>query len=178
MAATPFLKNASTDPAQALFQEFAQEATITRRVLDRVPEETLDWRPHPVSMSLGTLALHIARSPGFFIQWIAVDAVDLTDAPRSEARSRTEILQAHQASVEAVVGALRSAGEQGLLGSSTLRKNGATFMTMPKLAIVRTLVINHSIHHRGQLSLYLRLLGVPVPAIYGASADEAPFQRT
>ena len=178
MAATPFLKKASTNPAVALFQEFVQEATITQHVLDRVPEGPLGWRPHPVSMSLGTLALHIANSPRHFIKWIETDVVDLTETPRHEARSHADILQAHQASVEAVRQALRDAGEAGLLGSCKLRKNGATFMTMPKLAIVRTLVINHSIHHRGQLVLYLRLLGVPVPAVYGSSADEAPFQRT
>jgi uncharacterized damage-inducible protein DinB len=178
MATTPFLTKASTNPAEMLLQEFSQEAAITRRVLDRVPEDQLAWRPHPKSMALGTLALHIANSPGFFIQWIAADAVELSQAARTEARSRSEIMAAHQGSVDAVVNGLRSASEDGLLGTCTLRKSGATFMTMPKLTIVRTLVINHSIHHRGQLSLYLRLLDVPVPAVYGASADEAPFQKT
>ena len=177
MAATPFLKKASTNPAEALIQEFPQEAAITRRVLERMPEEHLAWRPHPRSMSLGVIALHVANSPGFFIKWIAADAVDLTEASRPEARTRVEILAAHQGSFDAVMQALRAAGEEGLSGAVRLRKNGATFMTMPKMAVVRTLVINHTIHHRGQLLLYLRLLGVPVPAVYGASADEAPFQQ-
>ncbi|HEX6096670.1 MAG TPA: DinB family protein [Thermoanaerobaculia bacterium] len=178
MAATPFLKKASTNPAEAMLQEFIQEAAITRRVLDRVPEEQLAWRPDPKSMSLGMLALHIASSPAQIIKWVAVDSVDLKDVTRPQAQSKAEILQTHQASVDAVLQGLRAAGEEGLLGAVALRKNGATFMTMPKLAVVRTLVINHCIHHRGQLTLYLRLLGVPVPAVYGASADEAPFQRT
>jgi uncharacterized damage-inducible protein DinB len=176
MSTPPFLKRVSTNLVEATVQEFAQEAAITRRVLERVPADQLAWKPHPRSMSLGALALHVASGPGVFAGWLASDVVDLSDAKeKPQPDSLGEIFSAHERSVEAVKGALVSMGDEAIQGVCTLRKNGATFMKMPRLAVLRTLVMNHWIHHRGQLSVYLRLLDVPVPAMYGPSADEAPF---
>ena len=110
------------------------------------------------------------------ITWVTADAVDLPPARGiAEPRSLDDILSTHARSVEAVKRILLDAGDAAVQGTCVLRRNGAVFMTMPRLAILRTLVMNHLVHHRGQLSVYLRLMDVPVPSIYGASADEQPF---
>ncbi len=178
MTPAPFLKNPSVSIAEATLQEFVQEAAITRRVLERVPAEHLQWQPHPRAMTLGVLALHVASGPGVFAAWLRAEVADLPDnAHRPEPGSMEEILRAHEHSVHGVRSALTALPEGELQRTCALRKNGATFMTMPKGALLRTLVMNHWIHHRGQLCVYLRLLNVPVPALYGPSADEAPFAR-
>lgn len=176
MATSSFLKRVSTNIVEATMQEFAQEAAITRRLLERAPADQLAWKPHPKSMSLGALALHVASGPGVFAGWIEQEIVDLSDSKeKPQPNSVSEILNAHEQSIQTVRKSLEILGDTGVQGMCTLRKNGATFMTMPKLAVLRTLVMNHLIHHRGQLSVYLRLLNVPVPSMYGASADESPF---
>jgi len=160
----------------AILQELDQEAAITRRVLERVPGDQLTWKPHPKSMSLGHLALHVASAPGFLVGWAAADSTELPDleGPR-EPNSIAQVLEAHEQSVENVRTTLGRLGDPGLQGMCTITKNGATLLALPKTGLVRTLVMNHWIHHRGQLSVYLRLLNVPVPSIYGPSADENPF---
>jgi uncharacterized damage-inducible protein DinB len=159
----------------ALLQEFDNEAKTTRRVLGRVPNDKLGWKPHPKSMSLGVLALHVAASPGYLCGWAAQDETNFTgDAPPSPA-STDEILSAHDQSVKKSKEILGGLGDEGMKRTWTGKAGGNVLMTMPKAALVRTLVMNHWIHHRGQLSVYLRLLDVAVPPIYGASADENPF---
>ena len=160
---------------QAMLQEFETEAKTTRRVLERVPEDKLSWRPHPKSMSLGTLALHVASAPGVIIGWCAEDETNFTGRPSPEATSTAEILAAHDQSVAKVKDTMAERGDQLLAGMWTAKAGGQTLMTMPKAALARALVMNHWVHHRGQLSVYLRLLDVPVPSIYGPSADENPF---
>jgi uncharacterized damage-inducible protein DinB len=178
MGTTPFLKKASATIVEATLQEFMQEAAITRRVLARVPANQLAWRPHPKSMSLGVLALHVASGPGVFVGWIAAGTADLTGGDnRPQPDTAAAILAAHEQSLQAVKATLAHLGDSVTRETCTLRKNGATFMTMPKLAVLRTLVMNHWIHHRGQLTVYLRLLDVPVPSMYGPSADEQPFTQ-
>jgi uncharacterized damage-inducible protein DinB len=161
--------------ADTLIAELEQESEGTRRVLERVPEERLSWRPHPKSMSLGQLALHVAEVPGA--------VADLLDAPsaeapefstRPEASSRNELLTALDGSIARATGKLASWGEAGLTAEWRMTQGAETLMAMPRLAMVRSVMLNHWYHHRGQLIVYLRLLDVPVPAIYGDSADEAP----
>ena len=162
---------------EGILQEFDQEAQTTRRVLERVPGDKLTWKPHPTSMSLGQLALHIAASPGFIVGWLPVESTEFPDmeAAPPQPQSIAEVFAAFDQSVAAVKGTLGQLGNAGLQGDCRLTKNGATMMSMPKMGVVRTIILNHSYHHRGQLAVYLRMLGVPVPSIYGPSADENPF---
>jgi len=160
---------------QAMLHEFDNEAKTTRKVLERVPADKLSWKPHPKSMSLGTLALHVASSPGVIIGWCAEDETQFTGQAPPEATSTSEILAAHDESVKKVKETLPQVGDEGMQKMWTAKAGGQTLMTMPKAALARSIVMNHWVHHRGQLSVYLRLLDVPVPSIYGPSADENPF---
>ena len=159
----------------ALLQEFENEAGTTRRVLERVPTDKLAWKPHPKSMSLGELALHVAASPGVIAGWCAQDDTKFTGEKSPAPTSTEEILAAHDAGVKTVKEIARRAGRRRAQGHVVREGRRATLMSMPKTALVRAIVMNHWIHHRGQLSVYLRLLDVPVPSIYGPSADENPF---
>jgi uncharacterized damage-inducible protein DinB len=160
---------------QAMLQEFENEARTTRRVLERVPSDKLTWKPHQKSMSLGVLALHVAKSPGVIIGWCAEDVTELKGEPEPQPASTAEILAAHDASVKKVKETLPQIGDEGMLKMWSAKAGSQTLMTMPKAALARGIVMNHWVHHRGQLSVYLRLLDVPVPSIYGPSADENPF---
>jgi len=160
---------------QAMLQEFDAEAKTTRRVLERVPSDKLAWKPHPKSMSLGTLALHVAASPGVIIGWCSEDETQFTGSASPTPTSTEEILAAHDASVKKVKETLPQIGDEGMKGMWTGKAGEQTLMSMPKGALARAIVMNHWVHHRGQLSVYLRLLDVPVPSIYGPSADENPF---
>ncbi len=159
----------------AILQEFDNEAKTTRTVLERVPNDKLAWQPHPKSMSLGVLALHVAASPAFICGWAAEDETNFKGDPTPVPTSTAEILAAHDAGVTTVHERLTAIGDAGLQKMWTAKAGGNTLMSMPKGALVRAIVMNHWIHHRGQLSVYLRLLDVPVPSIYGPSADENPF---
>lgn len=161
--------------SQAMLLEFDNEAKTTRRVLERVPNDKLSWKPHPKSMSLGVLALHVASSPGHIAGWCCQDETNFTGEPAPTPSSTAEILAAHDEGVKTVKEALTKLGDQGLAGMWTAKAGGQTLMTMPKAALARAILMNHLVHHRGQLSVYLRLLDVPVPSIYGPSADENPF---
>lgn len=159
----------------AILQEFDNEAGTTRRVLERVPTDKLDWKPHPKSMALGVLALHIAASPAVIAGWAAQDETVLAGDKTPPPASTAAILAAHDAGVKTVKETLAKIGDEGLKKTWKATAGGNTLMTMPKASLVRAIVLNHWYHHRGQLSVYLRLLDVPVPSIYGPSADENPF---
>jgi uncharacterized damage-inducible protein DinB len=159
----------------AFLREFDNEAGLTRRVLERVPDDKLSWRPHPKSMSLGELAFHVAASPGVIAGWCTQAETSFTGKKAPSPTSTAQILAAHDAGVQCVKDSLTKVGDDGMKDMWTAKAGGATLMTMPKQALTRTLVLNHLIHHRGQLSVYLRLIDVPVPPIYGPSADENPF---
>jgi uncharacterized damage-inducible protein DinB len=159
----------------ALVQELENEATTTRRVLERVPSDKLAWKPHPKSMSLGELALHVATSPGVICGWASQDVTHFTGQPVPKPNSTEEILAAHDQSIQTSKDLLGQLGDAGLDKMWSAKAGDKTLMTMPKGTLVRAIVMNHWIHHRGQLSVYLRLLDVPLPSIYGPSADENPF---
>jgi uncharacterized damage-inducible protein DinB len=126
-------------------------------------------------MSLGALALHVASAPGVIIGWCEQDETNFTGQTPPPPESTEQILAAHDNSVKKVKETLPQIGDEGMGKSWTAKAGGQTLMTMPKAALARALVMNHWVHHRGQLSVYLRLLDVPVPSIYGPSADENPF---
>ena len=161
----------------SFLQELEQEAATTRRVLERVPTDKLDWRPHPKSMSLGQLAAHIAKTPGWISELAAGDAWDLSaggDGP-STAASTTEILAAFEEDIALAKRTLSQWDDATATAKWAIKKDGQTLMTLPRIGAIRVIGLNHWYHHRGQLSVYLRLLDVPLPSIYGPSADENPF---
>jgi uncharacterized damage-inducible protein DinB len=161
---------------EELIQEFELEARITRRVLERVPTEKLEWAPHTKSMSLGRLAMHLASAPAAISGWPVADQFEFTGDPTPVPASTADIVAAHDNGIARVKENLQKIGDGGLATSWSASAGGKTLMSMPKAAVLRSLLMNHTYHHRGQLSVYLRLLDVPVPPIYGPSADENPFR--
>jgi uncharacterized damage-inducible protein DinB len=161
----------------ALLQEYEMEAATTRKVLERVPQDKLSWRPHPKSMSIGYLAMHIANAQGTCAGWALNDVFDFGAGGNrpGDPASTAEILDTHDKSVNKVKETLGKLGDEGLQQMWEARMGDQTLMKMPKAGLFRMLVLNHIYHHRGQLSVYLRLVDVPVPSIYGPSADENPF---
>jgi uncharacterized damage-inducible protein DinB len=159
----------------AIIMELDQEASTTRRVLERVPEDKLSWRPHPKSFSLGQLAQHIAGGQKQIAKIAAEEVHEIGIVDPGQATSRQELLQILDESTASAKDTLRNMDDETILSTWTLKKNGATILSIPRIAFIRSILMNHIIHHRGQLSVYLRLLDVPLPSIYGPSADENPF---
>ncbi|MGH7731835.1 MAG: DinB family protein [Candidatus Eiseniibacteriota bacterium] len=162
---------------QPLIAEMKQEAGATRRVLERVPADRLAWRPHPKSMSLGQLALHVARIPGALANLAKGDGVDAStvnfEAPAPA--SADELVPTLESSVASACEYLETLDAEAAGAPWRLTAGGREIFNIPRAAMLRTLMLNHWYHHRGQLVVYLRLLDVPVPSVYGPSADENPF---
>jgi uncharacterized damage-inducible protein DinB len=163
--------------AAAFATELRQEATATKRVLDRVPEQHLAWQPHPKSMSLGQLALHVATLPGQLVQFVAGDALDVDAVPKTPpaVATRGDLLAAFAASVERAQTYLGDLSDDRAMATWRLVAGDRPLIAAPRAGVVRSFLFNHWYHHRGQLVVYLRLLDVPVPSVYGPSADENPF---
>jgi uncharacterized damage-inducible protein DinB len=161
----------------ALLQELEQEAATTRKVLARVPGDKLDWRPHPRSMSLGELAMHIATVPGNVAQMATLDTFEMPQFRQPAASNVAELMPALDETLTKARAALGGMSDATLFGMWRMVAGGRQIMAMPRAAVLRTIMLNHWYHHRGQLSVYLRELNVPVPAIYGPSADENPFMN-
>lgn len=163
---------------ELLIGELNEEAEATRRVLERVPEDRLSWRPHPKSMSLGELALHVAQTPGGVAELLNGPTAEPPDfsGSRPQAGSRAELLSSFEESVANATSKLSAWGDEALEAEWRMTRGEDTLMALPRGKMVRAIMLNHLYHHRGQLLVYLRLLDVPVPAVYGDSADEpAPF---
>jgi len=159
-----------------LLAELEQEATTTRRVLERIPQAHLTWKPHPKSMSLGQLALYVATVPGNVAEIAAVDTVPTPPAfIQPEAASSAELVPALTESVAKAKRALGGFDDAKMGAMWRLQNGGQDVMAMPRVAFVRAIMLNHWYHHRGQLLVYLRLLNLPVPSVYGPTADENPF---
>ena len=159
-----------------LLAELEQEAETTQRVLERIPQEHLSWRPHPKSMSLGQLALHVATVPGNVAELAARDLVPYPPSfGQPEAATASELVPALAESVAKARRALGSYDDAKMGAMWRLLNDGREIMAMPRVAFVRAIMLNHWYHHRGQLLVYLRLLNLPVPSVYGPSADENPF---
>jgi len=161
---------------ESLAAELQQEAKTTRKLLERVPEGSFDWKPHEKSMSLGRLAGHVAELPSLIAPALTQDELNFATgqyqpfAPSSTA----ELLERFDSTVSQAVELLSGQTDERMGDSWRLGSGDQTFFKGPRVAAVRVLALNHVVHHRGQLSVYLRLLDVPVPSIYGPSADEAP----
>ena len=158
-----------------LLAELEQEAATTRRVLERIPQEHLSWRPHPKSMSLGQLALHVATVPGIVAEIAAVDIATPNSFNQPEAATAAELVPALSDSVAKAKRTLGAYDDTKMAATWRLQMGGRDVLTMPRVAFVRAVMLNHWYHHRGQLLVYLRLLNLSVPSVYGPTADENPF---
>jgi uncharacterized damage-inducible protein DinB len=160
----------------SLLGELDQEAAITRRVLERVPHEKLTWKPHAKSMSLGQLALHVATTPGQIAAHLSKSEYEVPTFDEFPAATTTaELLPALDESVARARAVVNGLDDQAAMATWKLTHKGKVLLALPRIGVVRSIMLNHWYHHRGQLSVYLRLLNVPVPSIYGPSADENPF---
>lgn len=160
---------------QLALGDLNHELTTTRKLLERVPEAHLEWKPHEKSMTLGGLALHVATIPYWLTRVLTADSFDLATATRNPPPgSLREIMDAFEARVAEMRQALDAADDAALTRPWQLRRGEQVLQTMPRLAVIRMMGINHMIHHRAQLSVYLRLLNVPLPPMYGPTADEQP----
>jgi uncharacterized damage-inducible protein DinB len=161
---------------EALLPEYDHEMATTRRLLDRVPEADFGWKPHEKSMSLGQLAGHLANIPTWCGAVLDLSTFDLAsvgpDARSKEPASRAALLQEFDAKVAAARENLARRSDPELMLPWTLKRGDHEIFTLPRVSAIRSFVMNHSIHHRGQLSVYLRLRNVPLPPIYGPTADE------
>ena len=158
--------------SEMLLPEFDQEMESTARLLECVPEEKLTWKPHEKSFTLGRLASHVAEMPGWAVNTITQDKLELTPGTKPfSAATKAELMEAFKANVSAAHEAIAGASDEDLAKTWSLIYGGQTVLSMPRAAVLRSVVMSHTIHHRGQLSVYLRLLDVPIPGMYGPSAD-------
>ena len=159
-----------------LLAELEQEAETTRRVLERIPQAHLSWRPHPKSMSLGQLALHVATVPGNVAELAAMDTIpEPPSFVQPEAATAAELVPSLTESVAKAKRALGGFDDARMGAMWRLQSGGRDILAMPRVAFVRAIMLNHWYHHRGQLLVYLRLLNQSVPSVYGPTADENPF---
>ncbi|HLJ86322.1 MAG TPA: DinB family protein [Candidatus Angelobacter sp.] len=158
--------------------EFDQEMANTRKILERVPEDKFGWKPHAKSMELGRLAGHIAQLPEWAVNTMAKTSLDLTPADGSSSfkpfhpTSQKELVEGFDKYVKAGRDAIAAGTDEAYHQVWSLIYKGHTVLSMPRVAVIRTVVMNHIIHHRGQLGVYLRLNDVAVPGMYGPSADD------
>lgn len=165
---------------KTILPEFDHEMATTRRVLERIVDDKFDWRPHEKSMTLGELATHLSSIPSWTAMTFAQDNLDIAPPGAPEYRedaktSRADVLEAFDKNVASARAALESATDDNWQGKWSLLNRAKPIFTLPRTAVMRGFILSHSIHHRAQLAVYLRLLDIPVPSIYGPSADEGSF---
>jgi uncharacterized damage-inducible protein DinB len=157
-----------------LREEFVHEMKVTRVHLERVPEDKFGWAPHPKSMTLGRLASHIAESPGWAEPTIGLDelAFNSGEFEMVDLKTPPEVLSLFDENVAKAADAMEGVSDEKLGAIWRMKMDGRTVIEMPRIQVLRSMILNHTIHHRGQLTVYLRLNGVPVPSSYGPTADE------
>lgn len=162
--------------AESILPEFDHETATTRTLLERVPADKAEWKPHAKSMSIGQLAMHIANLPAWAS--IALERKEFDTSPPGGGRMMTppfesvsHLLQTYDGNVGAARALLARTTDAEFMVQWTLKAGGKSMFSMPRVAVLRSFVLNHAVHHRGQLSVYLRLLDVPIPNIYGPTAD-------
>lgn len=162
--------------SQTLLPEYDQEMTNTRKLLERVPDDKLEYQPHPKSMKLGRLATHIAELPSWAKQTLESELLEMEPGFQPHiAASREELLSLFDKGATEARAAIVAASDNDWQKMWTFKFGGQTIMSMPRTAVVRGVVMNHLIHHRAQLGVYLRLNNVEIPGMYGPSADEIRF---
>jgi uncharacterized damage-inducible protein DinB len=159
---------------QPILSELQHEAAQTKKMLEKVPYDQFDWNPHQKSMNLGRLAAHVAELPGWITMIVTTDELDFSkfDYKPYKAKSTEDLAQFFNQNVQQALEALQGASDETLLAPWTLRNGEHIIFTLPRIAAIRSMAMNHLIHHRGQLSVFLRLLDIPIPGMYGPSADE------
>lgn len=164
----------SNNIASAFIAELEHEAATTRKCLERIPADKFDWKPHEKSMTFGALASHIAEMFSWTPATLDHPELDFAkmDYKPFEPRSSEELVEFLDKNVAEAVTTLRNAPDERFMETWTLKNGEQTYFTLPKVAVMRSFVMNHIVHHRGQLSVYLRLNDIAVPSIYGPSADE------
>lgn len=163
----------TTNTADLLYDDLESELAATRKTLERFPEGKTDWRPHEKSRTIGELAAHVAQLPGLGLSILTTDGLDAAKRPPLPAiKNAADLLAIFDPLAEGLRKAIASVDLSALEKPWTLRRGEQVFFTRPKRPLMRSVLINHLIHHRAQLGVYYRLLGVPVPSIYGPTADE------
>ncbi|WP_417848560.1 DinB family protein [Thalassoglobus sp.] len=163
--------------AESILPEFEQEMAGTRKVLERIPEDKLDWKAHPKSNTIGWVASHLVEIPGWVEGTLTQDTWDINPVDGEPYTSptytsRQEILEHFDANVAAAIERIKATPDEEFAKSWSLLSGGQALVTMPKAGVIRTWVLNHTIHHRAHLCVYLRLNDIPVPGMYGPSGDE------
>jgi len=164
--------------SEAFLPEFDHEIENTRRVLERVPDDKLGWRPHPKSGTFAWLGGHVANLPIWAKMTMESESFDYAPPggsqtpPPAEPKTRKELLESLEKNAQAARTEITKADDDAMLKPWTLLKGGQTLFTMPRIGVLRGMILNHLIHHRGELCVYLRLNDIPVPGLYGPSADE------
>lgn len=158
--------------SEPIIAELQHEAGTTRRMLERVPQDLLGWKPHEKSRTLGEIAAHIANLPGVFITPLGRDEFDRYEYIPTSVDSVSDILETFDKNISSALEILKTQADERLLASWRYKYGEQVIFEMPRLAVIRLMALNHLIHHRGQLSVYLRLLNVPLPSVYGPTADE------
>jgi uncharacterized damage-inducible protein DinB len=165
--------------SESLLPEFDHEMANTRKTLERVPDGKFDWKPHEKSSKMGNLAGHLANLPSWGALAISSDSFDMAPGGKPvktpEVSSTKDVIAKFDENVAATRAAIAGAKDEEFFRPWALLSNGKTILSMPKVAVLRSFVISHIIHHRAQLGVYLRLNDIPVPSIYGPSADESSF---
>jgi uncharacterized damage-inducible protein DinB len=161
---------------EAIYAELKKESATTRKMLERVPEDKFDWKPHEKSMTLGRLAGHVAELHGMFRPALTRDELDFAEGytpflPKTSA----ELLKTFDARVSDALELLATQSDEQMRERWRMRRGEQVFFELPRAVALRTMALNHVVHHRGQLSVYLRLLNVPLPSVYGPTADEPIF---
>lgn len=160
--------------ADTFLMELNHEAAGARKAIERVPEDKFDWKPHDKSMPAGRLAGHIAEIPGWMTMIVGQDefVLDPNEFEAFNPKSRDELLKGFDENLKAGTEALKGVSNEKLMANWKMKTPETTMIDMPRVQVIRAWGLNHLIHHRGQLTVYLRLLGAPVPSLYGPSADE------
>jgi uncharacterized damage-inducible protein DinB len=160
---------------ELLIREFDQEMSNTQKTLERVPADKWDWKPHEKSGSLGWMAGHVATLPGFTVATIRTPELDLAAANIPKVEKHADLLATFAKLRQEARDSLAGVTDEQLHQTWTLKRNGTVIFSMPRYDVLRTMCFNHIVHHRAQLTMYLRQLNVPVPGLYGPSADEKSF---
>jgi uncharacterized damage-inducible protein DinB len=160
--------------SQAMLAELQHESAQTKKMLSRVPLEQFSWKPHDKSMNLANLASHVAETVYWITVILSTDDFDFSRDKyhHTDATSPEHLMEIFEKDYQSAIESLKNASPEELMKPWSMSNGGKVLMTMPKAAAIRTIALNHIVHHRGQLSVYLRLLGIPVPGMYGPSADE------
>lgn len=159
---------------QGMIREIEHEGSQTKKILERIPIDKFDWKPHEKSRTIGALAIHVAQLPSWTSRALAASEFDMATMNREvpEIKTANDLVSISENNIQKAIEDLQNASDEAMMAMWTFRRGEQVIFTLPRAAVIRSMAMNHLIHHRGQLSVYLRLLNIPVPGMYGPSADE------